>query len=349
MPKISNVLICDMPLRFDTYKGCSHACEYCFVKLKTDINNIEIGETNISLLNFIKKIQNKEPFEKVFDFQLPIHWGGVSDPFQPIELKKRMSYKCLLVFRETQYPFVISTKNDIITNPEYLDVLKDCNCAVQFSAVGESYDSFEKGATPFLKRIDAMKKITDIGKRVIVRAQSLIPKVGNEFISNLKLFVNAGVYGIIIEFMKYKFAAKNTIKVRGDNCYKFDVIKPIFDNIKYKANNLGLKVFAGENRLRQFGDGLNCCGVGDLWQTHELNLNHLLWDDKKFNFTKIHSEKGLNASYGLGRQDTKGNQLLKEMTYKDALNISMKDKQILSAYTIDKRAYQIIKQFKEFK
>ena len=42
---MSNILICDMPLRFDTYKGCSHGCEYCFVKLKRDISKIQNGES----------------------------------------------------------------------------------------------------------------------------------------------------------------------------------------------------------------------------------------------------------------------------------------------------------------
>ena len=55
MPKMSNILICDMPLRFDTYKGCSHGCEYCFVKFKTDISKIQNGESAQTLLNFINK------------------------------------------------------------------------------------------------------------------------------------------------------------------------------------------------------------------------------------------------------------------------------------------------------
>ena len=78
MPKISNVLICDMPLRFDTYKGCSHACQYCFVKLKTDISKMQTDESHVSLTNFINKRRNGEIIEKIFDFDIPLHWGSVS-------------------------------------------------------------------------------------------------------------------------------------------------------------------------------------------------------------------------------------------------------------------------------
>ncbi len=26
----SQVILCDLPVRMDTYKGCSHNCKYCF-------------------------------------------------------------------------------------------------------------------------------------------------------------------------------------------------------------------------------------------------------------------------------------------------------------------------------
>ena len=41
----SQVVLCDVPIRFDTYKGCSHACKYCFVQRKKDISDIDKGET----------------------------------------------------------------------------------------------------------------------------------------------------------------------------------------------------------------------------------------------------------------------------------------------------------------
>lgn len=37
----SQITICDMPIHFDNYIGCSHACEYCFVKRFKDIKKIK--------------------------------------------------------------------------------------------------------------------------------------------------------------------------------------------------------------------------------------------------------------------------------------------------------------------
>ena len=41
----SQVILCNLPIRFDTYKGCSHGCRYCFAQKKRNIGKIERDET----------------------------------------------------------------------------------------------------------------------------------------------------------------------------------------------------------------------------------------------------------------------------------------------------------------
>lgn len=72
----SQVTICDMPIHFDNYVGCSHACEYCFVKRKgKDISKIKpkIGSYN-SLKRFIEG--KRQINTNWCDWGIPIHWGG---------------------------------------------------------------------------------------------------------------------------------------------------------------------------------------------------------------------------------------------------------------------------------
>ena len=33
----SQVVLCEYPIRLDTYEGCSHDCRYCFARNKRDI------------------------------------------------------------------------------------------------------------------------------------------------------------------------------------------------------------------------------------------------------------------------------------------------------------------------
>ena len=103
----SQIVLCDVPIRFDTYKGCSHGCKYCFVYRKYDISKIKKAEGKEALISFIKDKRVQET--SWCDWNIPLHWGGVSDTLQHIERKMRNSLECLKVFAQTKYPFIVST------------------------------------------------------------------------------------------------------------------------------------------------------------------------------------------------------------------------------------------------
>ena len=97
MPKSgSQIILCDLPVRFDTYEGCGHACSYCFVSRKADIAKIKLGEGVESLARWIKGVRDKST--NWCDWPIPLHWGGLSDPFQPAEKihRRRCSSASLL-------------------------------------------------------------------------------------------------------------------------------------------------------------------------------------------------------------------------------------------------------------
>ncbi len=79
----SQAILCNLPVRFDTYTGCSHGCKYCFARKKQQIEKISRDETAASLKSFIEGSRNDTT--NWCDWNIPVHWGGMSDPFQPIE------------------------------------------------------------------------------------------------------------------------------------------------------------------------------------------------------------------------------------------------------------------------
>ena len=95
----SQVILCNLPVRFDTYKGCSHGCKYCFAQKKQNIAKIQRDESVEALRSFIEGKRGRET--AWCDWNIPIHWGGMSDPFQPIEKNIRASYECLKLLAET--------------------------------------------------------------------------------------------------------------------------------------------------------------------------------------------------------------------------------------------------------
>src|SRR5207302_9794573 len=101
------------PLRLDSYGSCLYACEYCFAsarggkRIGKGLKLADPGSlgralagaqaTNSVVSQFLAKRQ-------------PIHFGGMSDPFPPVEAKIRVSLRILEILADHGYPTVISTK-----------------------------------------------------------------------------------------------------------------------------------------------------------------------------------------------------------------------------------------------
>ena len=76
------------------------------------------------------------------------------------------------------------------------------------------------------------------------------------------------------------------------------------------------------------------------------------FDDKKVELKELHNNILSGGSsqpnqWSLG-QSTKDLELLKTLNYKKLLNMAMQSKSSLSDYTIDKKAYEAIKNFKPY-
>lgn len=325
----SQIAICDMPIHFDNYVGCSHACEYCFVKRFKDIKKIKpVNCSYNSLKRFIEG--NRSLKISWCDWDIPVHWGGMSDPFQPIEKQNKQNidstYNILKLLAETKYPIVISTKGKLCIDKEYLDVLKECNVVMQISCVSKYYDSIEKGAPTYNERLKMIETLSKNVQRVIVRCQPYLPQVKHDVLRNsLNDFKNAGAYGVIFEGMKYTSRPKNNKyeleQVGRDLCYSKQMLQEHFKMFKTKAHKLGMKFFVGENRLRQMGDSLCCCGCDDLFQVNTFNCNHLLNGDKT-EPTESMKVNGTGAIFvelqqSVGSYDIVKNSTMEELMYEE--------------------------------
>jgi len=324
----SQTILCGLPVRFDTYSGCSHMCKYCFTQRKINLNNISKCESVVSLKNFIDGKRNEET--NWCDWNIPIHFGGLSDPFQPYEEKYGYTLDCLKLFAETYYPFVVSSKGILITKPNYLDLLSECNCVVQISAVCSKYDILEKGAPTFIQRIKMAETLTKRVKRVNIRIQPYMTEIFKDVISNIKLFANAGVYGIIIEGMKFVKKKTGLVKVGGDFVYPFNILEMQFKQIKAEAHRCGLKFYSGENRLRYLGDDMTCCGIDGLdgFKPNLYNVCNIL-NGVISQPTEKMKEVGTAACFSALEQDTLGRHKLNGMSFHD----------YTADYIINKREY----------
>lgn len=328
----SQVILCDLPIRFDTYVGCTHGCQYCFATKKINgfYNKIKKGESLNKLKSFIEGKRTQET--NWCDWDIPLHIGGLSDPLQPIEKEKRYTYECLKLLKETQYPFVLSTKGKLLGDDEYLDILSECNCVIQVSMVCSSYDEIEKGCPTFEERLEIVNKVAPKVKRVIIRIQPYMREFKDEIISNLKKLKEAGAYGVIVEGMKWNKKHDGLIKVGGDFTYPLEDIKNDLIQIKTECHKLGLRFFSGENRTRTLGDNLCCCGIENLkgFKGNDFNLNHIINGEKPIPTEKM-KQKGTARSFSSLYQNTvDGKRLKKESFVGETINIGKNKREFIA-------------------
>lgn len=109
----------DIPFRYslNPYRGCAHGCSYCFARPTHEYLDLSAG------LDFETRIFVKERAPELFrewlgrDGYLPetVAMSGVTDCYQPIERKLRLTRRCVEVAVETRQPLAVVTKNALVT------------------------------------------------------------------------------------------------------------------------------------------------------------------------------------------------------------------------------------------
>src|ERR1700716_1889075 len=99
------------------YRGCEHGCIYCFARPTHEYLGLSAG------LDFESKIMVKPDAPKLLEAELSsskwkpqvLVMSGVTDPYQPIERKLRITRGCLEVLAKFRNPIAIITKNRLVT------------------------------------------------------------------------------------------------------------------------------------------------------------------------------------------------------------------------------------------
>lgn len=189
----------------------------------------------------------------------------MSDPFQPAEKEIGVSLELLKLFKETQYPFIVSTKGKLCIEEPYISLLAECNCVVQISMACSKYDRLEIGAPTYEERVEMSRKLNEAGvKRIIARIQPYLCECFADIKATFPRLKEAGVYGVTLEGMKFKRSKPGLVKVGGDWCYPVSRLELDYARLKKAAHEAGLAFFCAENRLRPMGDSTACCGCAGL-------------------------------------------------------------------------------------
>jgi len=107
------------------YRGCEHGCIYCYARPTHEYLGFSAG------LDFETRIMVKERAPELLRAELSsrkwkprvIAMSGVTDCYQPVERRLKLTRGCLEVLAEFRNPAAIVTKNHLVTRD--IDVLSD--------------------------------------------------------------------------------------------------------------------------------------------------------------------------------------------------------------------------------
>lgn len=232
---------CNYNARLDTYGcGCQHNCSYCYAKSLLDFRKLwNSVSPSVADINKIKRKISKLPQDKI------VRLGGMTDCFQYLEKELRVTYETIKCLNEYKIPYLIVTKNAMVADDEYLDIMDKDLAHIQISMSGtndELVKTYEK-ASLISDRIKAVEKLQENGFDVQVRLAPFIPEyVDIDVINNIKCDK------ILIEFLRVNVFIKRwfdidyskyTIKEGGYNHLPLDEkikhIEKITGNYKEKS------------------------------------------------------------------------------------------------------------------
>lgn len=195
----------------------------------------------------------------------------------------------------------------------------------------------ELGAPSFEERLEMVREMAKIVKRVVVRCQPYVPALHSEIKSQIPRIADAGAYGIIYEALKLTVCRDGMIKNGADFVYPYLTLKNKFTDLKETCHKHQMTFLCGENRLRSMGDSLCCCGCEGLagFQPSTCNLNHYIYDREHFAYTAAMSIRGTAECFKAMGQDTKTSLWLRENSFESVMGKYLHDEKAVRAF-VDK-------------
>ena len=185
------------------YRGCQHSCCYCYVPKVLRIPQEDWGcfvnvKTNIPQI-LSKELRKKKPGV--------VALSTVTDPYQPIEKKYKLSRYCLEQLLIYNWPVSIQTKSNLILRDK--DIITRFSDAEIIVSIGTLNDSERKLVEPcsssIKDRLDVLKNFSDADVKRTVFFGPIYPTITKDDLPEIiDIFVEYGTQEILVDKFNLK-------------------------------------------------------------------------------------------------------------------------------------------------
>lgn len=171
------------------YRGCSHACAYCFARTYHEHLGFSVGT------DFERRIVVKHDAPELLEARLrargwdgaPIAIAQVTDAWQPIERKLQITRRCVAVLAAHRNPLTVITRSPLVARDVDLLAELAAHDAVRVHVSIPVFDpdlcrAVEPGTAPPAARLAAVRALADAGVPVGVSLAPVIPRLSDALI-----------------------------------------------------------------------------------------------------------------------------------------------------------------------
>ena len=199
------------------YRGCEHGCIYCYARPGHEYFGLSAGldfETKIFVKMDAAKLLREEMMKDKWQGDL-IAISGVTDCYQPIERKLKITRSCLEVLLEFRNPTALITKNHLITRD--VDILAEMasydgvGISVSITSLRNEIQRVMEPRTSIpAKRLAAVETLAKAGVPVSVMVAPVVPGLtDHEIPAILKAAADAGAKSAGYITLRLPFAVKD--------------------------------------------------------------------------------------------------------------------------------------------
>jgi DNA repair photolyase len=166
------------------YRGCTHACHYCFARKYQGHLELGTGDDFSSVIfvktNLVEVLRRELARPSWAREQVAV--GTATDPYQPVEGEYALTRGALEQFVAARTPIGLVTKGPMVVRD--IDVLQSLSavarCTIYVSVPSvheEAWQKLEPGTAHPAKRLRAVRRLVDAGIRTCVLMAPLLPGI----------------------------------------------------------------------------------------------------------------------------------------------------------------------------
>lgn len=163
------------------YRGCQHGCKYCYAMYSHKYLDSKDFFSDIHIkTNIIDELEKELRSEK-WNREI-INIGGVTDSYQPAEVKYKLMPDILKLLIKYKTPAIISTKSKLVLRDydliDELSKITYINIATSITTMNEAVRSkIEPGGSTSLERFEVLKEFRKTNASTGVHLMPIIPYI----------------------------------------------------------------------------------------------------------------------------------------------------------------------------